>query len=73
MSQVEDEIAARRFFTLNAIRISGAMMIALGLSVLANGFANLPKIFGAIVLVLGLLEFIVAPVLLSRAWKSKPD
>ncbi len=73
MSDSEDEIAARRFFALNAIRISGAMMIAFGLAIVANGFADLPKPLGAFVLLLGLLEFIVAPVLLSRKWKAKAD
>jgi hypothetical protein len=73
MNETEDEIAKRRFFALNAIRISGAMMIAFGLAILANGFADLPKVVGAGVLIVGLLEFIVAPVLLSRAWKTKAD
>jgi hypothetical protein len=73
MSETDDEIAKRRFFALNAIRISGAMMIAFGLAIVANGFADLPKPVGVVVLILGLLEFIVAPVLLSRAWKTKAD
>lgn len=73
MSENQDEIAARRFFMLNAIRITGAIMIAIGLAIIANGFAGMPMLFGVVLLVFGILEFIVAPVFLARAWKSKND
>jgi hypothetical protein len=70
---VAEALAQKRFFMLNAIRISGAIFIGLGLAILANGFMDLPKIAGAAVFLIGIFAFIFVPFKLARAWKSKAD
>jgi hypothetical protein len=73
MSEVEEALAQKRFFILNAIRICGAVFIGLGLAILANGFMDLPKIAGAALFLVGIFAFIFVPFKLARAWKSKVD
>ncbi|MEP7351169.1 MAG: hypothetical protein ABI668_14615 [Sphingorhabdus sp.] len=70
---VDDEaLAKKRFFLLGIIRLSGALMIAIGLAVIARGFLDLPKVAGYVIFVVGIVDFVAMPVVLSRAWKSPP-
>jgi hypothetical protein len=66
----EDAIARKRFAILSAVRLSGAIMLAIGLAIIANGFMDLPIEAGYAVFAVGVFDFIAMPVILSRKWKS---
>jgi hypothetical protein len=63
-------LAARRYAIISAIRISGAAMLVLGLAIIANGLMDLPIAAGYVLFAIGVFDFIVLPVILSRRWKS---
>ncbi len=65
-----ETVAKKRFFVLNMVRLSGAILIALGLGIIANGFMDLPIEAGYAVFAIGVFEFVVLPIILSRKWKS---
>jgi hypothetical protein len=68
---LNSEAAAKsRFIILNVVRLSGAILIALGLGIIANGFMDLPVEAGYTAFAIGVFEFVVLPILLSRKWKS---
>ncbi len=65
-----ETVAKTRFFVLNLVRLSGAILIALGLGIIANGFMDLPVEAGYAAFAVGVFEFVVLPIILSRKWKS---
>ncbi|HQS97848.1 MAG: hypothetical protein B7Y31_02055 [Novosphingobium sp. 16-62-11] len=68
--------AAGRFFALQAVRLSGAVMVLLGVMIgTGRGpslLASLPQEAGYVLAVLGMAEFFWVPRLLARQWKT-PD
>lgn len=70
MSEDPDTQARNRFIVLNIIRLSGAAMLAFGLLTIAGALPAIPMAAGYALFVVGLVEFLVMPVLLSRMWKS---
>ena len=67
----EDETKTRnRYLIISAARLSGAVLLAIGLAVIANGFMDLPVETGYLIFAIGVFEFIALPVLLSRRWKT---
>ena len=64
-----DDQAARRFWALQIIRLSGLVMVLLGAMAIA-GTVDLPEIAGAALLFAGAFDFFAFPVLLARKWKS---
>lgn len=73
MNEDQDRIARNRFVILNIVRISGALFVLLALAVISRGFLGLPREAGYALLVLGILEFIIAPVMLAKAWRSPSE
>lgn len=70
----EQEVTERnRFLLLNIVRIGGAIMILVGMAIIANGFLDLPKEAGYVLFAAGIIDFIVAPLLLARAWSTPKD
>lgn len=71
----DDQLATERnrFILLNVIRISGAVLILFALAILSRGFLDLPKEAGYALLFVGIGDFIVVPLLMANAWRSKPD
>jgi hypothetical protein len=65
--------AQYRFLVINLCRISGAIMLVVGLAVIAREAFGLPKAAGYLLFFVGMLDFLLVPVLLSKRWKSKPD
>lgn len=65
----ERDPAAARFWTLQALRLSGVVMIVLGAMVVA-GTLDLPDLAGPVLIALGMADFFVLPLLFSRRWKS---
>ena len=64
-----EDTAARRFFLLQAIRLSGVVLILLGAMTLA-GVTGWPDMVGAVLLVGGAVDFFFIPVLLAKHWKQ---
>jgi uncharacterized membrane protein YesL len=62
-----------RYFIIGFVRLMGAVLMALGLTIIALGFMDIPKPAGIAFLGFGLFEFLVMPVILSRKWKSPPN
>ena len=66
-----EEQAKARFFLMNMIRLLGAIMVILGMLV-TGGTLAWPKVVGYALLVFGLIDFFVVPLVLARKWRS-PD
>jgi hypothetical protein len=65
-----DTQARNRFIVLSAIRMSGAVMLVLGLVIIAGRLGDMPPIAGYILIAVGIAEFIVVPPILARKWRS---
>lgn len=61
--------AKARFWALQWIRISGAILAVLGALIL-GGIVDLPAIVGYIFLFIAVLDFFVMPLLFARRWRS---
>ena len=72
MSKTEtpNDPAKARFVAITMIRMTGAVLVLLGL-LITEGKINLPWIAGVIFLVVGVVDVFVMPRLLARKWKSK--
>lgn len=69
----EDETKAQyRFLVINICRITGAVMLVIGLAVIARGVFGLPKAAGYLLFFVGMIDFLLVPVFLSKRWKSTP-
>lgn len=68
--------AVGRYFALQAVRLSGAVMVLLGVMIgTGRGpafLAGVPQEAGYVLSALGLVEFFWVPRLLAQKWKS-PD
>ena len=65
--------AQYRFLIINLYRITGAIMLVVGLAVIAREAFGLPKAIGYLLFLVGMIGFMLVPVLLSKRWKSTPD
>jgi hypothetical protein len=63
--------ARARFFTIVLVRWGGVALVLLGL-LIARRRIDLPVEAGYALLVIGVFEALVLPVLLARRWKSPP-
>jgi hypothetical protein len=62
--------AKARFIAIQAVRWTGALLVALGLLVVRRKLA-LPSEAGYTLIVIGLVAALIAPTLLARRWKSR--
>lgn len=69
---MNEDQARQRFLVLNLVRLSGAVLAAVGLTVIA-GKLDLPIASGYILFAVGLFEALFMPAILARKWKSPPD
>jgi hypothetical protein len=69
----EETKAQYRFLIINIIRITGAIMLVLGLAIIARGAFGLPKAAGYVLFFVGILDFMLVPLLLAKKWKSPKD
>lgn len=68
----DENLARQRFLIINLMRLSGVGFALLGLVIIA-GKIDLPLMAGYLFFVFGLLDTLVVPLVLSRAWKSPPQ
>ena len=64
-----DRKARNRFMVISAVRLSGVACVVIALLILGNSL-DLPRALGWVLLVIGLLDALIAPQLLARAWRS---
>ena len=72
MTQEEETRAQYRFLVINLCRITGAVMLVIGLAVIAREAFGLPKAAGYVLFLFGMLDFLLVPVFLSKRWNSTP-
>jgi hypothetical protein len=72
MTQDEETKAQYRFLVINICRITGAVMLVLGLAIIAREAFGLPKAAGYVLFIVGFADFLLVPVFLSKRWKSQP-
>ncbi|MFN3619967.1 hypothetical protein [Sphingorhabdus sp.] len=78
MMQIDEQARAEtqaqyRFLVINLCRITGAIMLVVGLAVIAREAFGLPKAAGYVLFLIGIFDFLLVPVFLAKRWKSKPD
>jgi hypothetical protein len=73
MTPEEETRAQYRFLVINIVRITGAIMLAVGLAIIARGALGLPKEAGYVLFFFGLTDFMLVPLLLAKKWKSPTD
>ena len=61
--------AAARFWLMQLLRLSGAVMVMVGAAIMAEAI-DLPFAIGLVLVLLGFAEFFVIPRLLARRWKT---
>lgn len=66
----QETLARKRFFVLQAIRLSGAFLALLGAVIISGRLIDLPEL-GYVLLVIGALDLFFVPNLMSRSWRSK--
>jgi hypothetical protein len=67
--QSDEQRAKSRFIAINAMRVTGVVMVMMGIAVLQNAI-DLPEVAAYVLIALGLVEAFVAPAVLARAWSS---
>ncbi len=78
MTPMDDKARAEmqaqyRFLVINLCRIIGAVLLVVGLAVIAREAFGIPKAAGYVLFLVGMLNFLLVPVFLAKKWKSKPD
>lgn len=68
----EDDVARGRFIALSVVRLTGAILAALGLAIVGGTF-DLPAPVGYALFAVGLFEALFLPAILARKWKSPPE
>ena len=69
----DDTQAQYRFLVINLCRIGGAIMLVIGLAVIARQAFGLPIAAGYVLFLIGMFSFLLIPVFLAKKWKSKPQ
>jgi hypothetical protein len=68
----EDRKARTRYFVIGAVRLAGAITIALAVAISYGKIEGIPNVVGYGLLALGVVEMIIVPQLLVARWKSPP-
>ncbi len=67
----EDRMWRRRFLVMNLARLSGVLMVLLGLAITFGDLVTPggSKLIGSLVIAAGMTDMILAPMLLRKAWR----
>lgn len=68
----QDIQARNRYFVMVALRITGAVMVILGLMFVLGRFGEVSPIVGYALIGIGLLDVAVMPTILARRWRTPP-
>lgn len=66
---MNDDPARARFLVIQMLRISGVALVVLGIAIIRHKI-DLPEVAGYAIIVAGLVDALLAPPLLARAWKT---
>ncbi|MCK9542700.1 MAG: hypothetical protein M0R03_11800 [Novosphingobium sp.] len=66
----DEERARARFFTIQALRLSGVALTVLGVAVIAGKIPFLPEIAGYALVLVGVTDALVVPPFLTRMWRT---
>ncbi len=69
ITAVTEAVAKRRFFTIQAVRLAGAIMVLLGMLVL-NGKLAWPQLLGYFLVLNGLFDALFLPTILAKRWRT---
>lgn len=69
----DDSKARTRFFVIGAVRLAGAVTVALAVAISYGRFEGIPPAAGFALLAAGIVEMIVVPQILVARWKSPPS
>lgn len=61
--------AKRRYFTIQAVRVAGVIMVLLGMLVMNRKLAW-PELLGYFLVLNGLFDALFLPTILARRWKT---
>lgn len=65
------KLAKQRFWVLQAIRFSGLALVAGGVANIAGKFLpDLAPVLGGALLVTGVVDYFILPIVLKRGWRS---
>ena len=64
-----EALAKRRYFTIQAVRLAGVVMVLLGLLVL-NGKLAWPQLLGYFLVLNGLFDALFLPTIMAKRWKT---
>lgn len=67
-----DRTARNRFHILNLVRLSGTLLMLGGMAVLAYRWIEPAEIVGIAIFAAGLIEALIVPKILTRAWRTPP-
>lgn len=67
-----EALARQRLIVLNALRLSGIVLVMLGFAIVRK-VIDLPWAVGALLAVVGMLEFFFLPRLVARRWNAGDD
>lgn len=70
----EPDPAAARFAVLQLVRLSGALLVLVGVLALTGKvslLAGLPEVVAYVLMAAGLIDYFVLPPLLAKRWRSK--
>ncbi len=77
MTQTNDALAKKRFFAITAMRLMGALFVLIGFVLIRGGWAlagqPTDRWIGVAVVLIGVFDFAVMPLLLARRWRSPKD
>lgn len=62
--------AAARFWMIQLHRLAGMVLVVLGAMVVA-GRLDWPTALGPVLMIVGMIDFFLVPLLLSRFWKTR--
>jgi hypothetical protein len=70
--QAEEARARTGFILITAIRFGGIALVLLGFAIV-RGLIDLPREVGAVIAVIGFIEFFFLPRFVARAWNRGTD
>jgi hypothetical protein len=68
--EAEDARARNRFIVMNVARFGGIAMVMLGMAIIQR-VIDLPWPVGAVLAVVGMIDFFAVPILLAKSWKRQ--
>jgi hypothetical protein len=71
MTDKAPDPARARFFILGLVRLGGVVLAFLGISIMAKRWIEPADFIGGALIVMGAIEVLVVPRVLTRQWRSE--